>query len=323
MPSHTRVTPPVVFARRALESNSSLRGHILALICPLLLAIGAALLYYSPAAAQTDDFIGVDTYAVPITIGGTTHVITVTVSAGSILELDATSPNLVVGSPIRLSAGVAQAGTEVLRTSTLTILPSVRSTANLRSGPSTNQTVVGSVRAGDPLEIIGISPDGQWYALASGAWIATSLVQNAPTRGTLTVITAPPTAIQPSAAQPAQTTATRSVTVPTPTPQPAPTANSGSGSLVIVSLDKSAEFAVIRNVSTSPVTLDGWILRSERGMQDCALRGMLEAGATLVISAMGQQAGFNCGFDGNIWNNSERDPAVLIAPGGVEVDRLE
>lgn len=294
------------------------------LMFALLGAVFASVGVFDRAIAQSGALQPVDTYAVPITIGGTTHVITVTVSAGSVLALDSTSANLVVGSPIRLSSGATPSSASNSRATTIAVLPSVRSTANLRSGPGTTQAVIGSARAGDSLEIIGVSQDGQWYALANGAWIATSLVQNAPARSTLTVITAPPSSAQAAPAiLPTATASTRTVVVPIVTSVPVAAPQSSGGSLAIVSLDKSAEFAVIQNMGSEAVTLDGWILRSERGMQDCALRGTLEPGARLVVSAMGQQAGFNCAFDGNIWNNSENDPAVLIAPGGVEADRLE
>lgn len=312
------------FASRPALSSYFVHTSLMRMMtAAFLAAFGMILFLTTPAAAQTGDFVGIDTYAVPITIGGTTHVVTVTVSAGSILEMDATTSNLVIGSPIRLSSG-AQPNSSTSRSTTILLLPSVRSTANLRSGPGTTQTVIGSARAGDSLDIIGISADGQWYALASGAWIATSLVQDAPARSTLTVITAPPSGAQAApAVQPVATSTTRTVAVPTPTPVPAAAPQGAGGSLAIVSLDKGAEFAVIQNVGSTAVSLDGWILRSERGMQDCALRGTLEAGARLTISAMGQQAGFNCAFESNIWNNSEPDAAVLIGPGGAEMDRLE
>ena len=46
-------------------------------------------------------------------------------------------------------------------------------------------------------------------------------------------------------------------------------------------------------------------------------------GATLRVWAMSGAGGFSCGFGSNIWNNSERDAAVLLAPGGGEVGRWE
>lgn len=80
----------------------------------------------------------------------------------------------------------------------------------------------------------------------------------------------------------------------------------------------------IRNVGGQPVNLSGWVLRSEKGNQDCGLGGVIEAGATLRIWAMSEDSdkgGYNCGFGSNIWNNSERDPAVLFNAQGIEVSR--
>jgi hypothetical protein len=72
------------------------------------------------------------------------------------------------------------------------------------------------------------------------------------------------------------------------------------------------------------VDLAGWILRSEKGSQDCALGGVLDAGQSLRIYARAEDAGlggYNCGFGGPIWNNDDPDPAVLINPQGAEVSR--
>ena len=52
--------------------------------------------------------------------------------------------------------------------------------ANLRGGPGTNYPVVGGVKAGDALSIVARNTKGDWYQLANGAWIAASLVANAP-----------------------------------------------------------------------------------------------------------------------------------------------
>lgn len=53
--------------------------------------------------------------------------------------------------------------------------------ANLRSGPGTTFKVMGGVKAGDPLDIVGKNAKGDWYKLATGAWIASFLVTNPPT----------------------------------------------------------------------------------------------------------------------------------------------
>lgn len=52
--------------------------------------------------------------------------------------------------------------------------------ANLRAGPGTTFAVRGGVQAGAPLEISGRNAAGDWYQLASGAWIAAFLVTGAP-----------------------------------------------------------------------------------------------------------------------------------------------
>lgn len=80
----------------------------------------------------------------------------------------------------------------------------------------------------------------------------------------------------------------------------------------------------IQNTGGNDVDLGGWMLRSEKGSQDCYLGGVIAAGQSLRIYALASDSGlggFNCGFGGPIWNNSEPDPAVLFNADGVEVSR--
>jgi endonuclease YncB( thermonuclease family) len=107
---------------------------------------------------------------------------------------------------------------------------------------------------------------------------------------------------------------------PAPAPQAAPASASGAG-LVIVAVNKGDEYVDIRNNGAAAVDLTGWVLHSEKGSQDCALGGQIAAGQTLRIFAMTGAGGFNCGFDSNIWNNSQPDAAVLWSPDGAEVSR--
>lgn len=96
--------------------------------------------------------------------------------------------------------------------------------------------------------------------------------------------------------------------------------------VTIVRIDKVAEWVELRNVGDVPQSLDGWMLRSEKGSQDCPLSGSLAAGQTLRVWALAEdlgQRGYNCQFDANIWNNNESDPAVLFDAAGDEVARFE
>lgn len=120
----------------------------------------------------------------------------------------------------------------------------------------------------------------------------------------------PPPATAPPAPPPAG---------PTATLPPAPT---GSG-LVITFVDKRDEYVDIRNDSGSQIDLGGWILRSEKGSQDCGLGGIIGAGEALRIWAQAGSPGLSCNFGGPIWNNSENDDALLIDPQGREAYRYD
>ena len=109
--------------------------------------------------------------------------------------------------------------------------------------------------------------------------------------------------------------------VPTPAPAVQPAGVGSDGALVIVAVNKRDEYVDIHNNGAAAVDLGGWVLHSEKGSQDCALYGSLAPGQMLRIWAMTGEGGFNCGFDSNIWNNSEPDAAVLWSPDGAEVSR--
>jgi hypothetical protein len=94
--------------------------------------------------------------------------------------------------------------------------------------------------------------------------------------------------------------------------------------VIITTLAAREEYVELQNIGTELQNLDGWILQSEKGKQDCPLAGTIGPGATLTVWARSEdlgQGGFNCGYSGNIWNNDETDPAVLFDASGVEVDR--
>ncbi len=81
--------------------------------------------------------------------------------------------------------------------------PTARSNANLRGGPGTNYPVIGSVRAGQALQITERNAAGNWFRLTSGAWISGSLVNGAPNVPVAQNIPAPPVARPQPLAQPA------------------------------------------------------------------------------------------------------------------------
>lgn len=144
--------------------------------------------------------------------------------------------------------------------------------------------------------------------------------------------TAPPspTAIATQTAVPTNIPAPTIAPADTPIPQPTvgiePTAvpPPAPGGVVITGVNKRAEYVDLLNQGGSDIDLTNWVLVSEKGPQSCTLSGVIPAGQSLRVWAMAEdvgQGGFNCGFGSDIWNNSERDPAVLYDSGGVEVSR--
>lgn len=109
-----------------------------------------------------------------------------------------------------------------------------------------------------------------------------------------------------------------------PTPKPSNTPLDTAENIQITSVDKQAEYVDIKNLGNITVSLNGWMLRSERGDQDCYLNGNLDPGVTLRIWALAaddEEEGYHCNKGSNIWNNSELDPAVLFNSSHQEVDR--
>lgn len=68
------------------------------------------------------------------------------------------------------------------RTPVPTLPPAVANKqANLRDGPGTEFSVVGSVEQGEKVILVGVSTDGEWFETLYGPWIAAFLVDNADT----------------------------------------------------------------------------------------------------------------------------------------------
>lgn len=147
-----------------------------------------------------------------------------------------------------------------------------------------------------------------------------------------TLVVPSATTILPTAIPPTWTPEVPINTPLPPTPVPAtwtpepPTATPESigARIVILMVDKETEWVDIQNTGDTAQDLGGWILRSEKGSQDCPLSGVIQPGDIWRIWARAEasgQGGFNCGFDAPIWNNNESDPAVLINSSGQEVSR--
>ena len=194
----------------------------------VVVAVAALLLTVLGVAAQSDGSTTVTTTTqVPVAIdmsdasAGATNLVTATmIVTKAVVMLDSEVISQSISTQIVLPEDapftLAQAAAPELEATVAMVaapalpaedLAQANRGANLRGGPGTNYPVVGGVRAGDALPIVGQNDDGSWYKLAEGQWIAAFLVDNAPTD--LPIAAAPP--------------------VPTPAPQPtaAPSAASG------------------------------------------------------------------------------------------------
>jgi hypothetical protein len=143
---------------------------------------------------------------------------------------------------------------------------------------------VRTVPAGTALALTERDANGEWLQTAEGLWVFAALVEGAPTNLGVVRSAPAPTAVP----QRSGGGVTVPVVAPTPTPA-APTAApaaAGSGQLRIVAVNKRDEYVDLRNDGGAPVNLAGWVLRSEKGSQDCPLAGEIAAGATLRVWAM-------------------------------------
>ena len=83
--------------------------------------------------------------------------------------------------------------------------------ANLHAGPGTTFARVGSVVAGDSLQVVGCNADCTWFKTASGAWIAVELLADPPPA-------LPRVEATPALSAATATPGTRSLKLPTATP---------------------------------------------------------------------------------------------------------
>lgn len=136
-----------------------------------------------------------------------------------------------------------------------------------------------------------------------------------PTPTDTPTITPSPTSTQVVFDTPTVTATPTRTSTPVPLPQ-----------VVIVSVNDFEEYVDIQNTGNAPQDLAGWRLVSEREGQECVLTSVIQPGQSLRIWALlinADQEGLNCGFDQEIWHDTEPDAAILYNADRVEVSRLE
>lgn len=222
------------------------------------------------------------------------------------------TPVPVTATPIPVPTEVPTVAPTAIPTSTPVPVtgPSASKNANLRSGPGTGFAVAGSVQPGQKLEVIGRTPAGDWLKLATGLWIASSLVNDAPDVPVVEVPTAP-------AAPPTATSAPAAA--PTVPPAPPGPATINDVRLVVIRNSGEDEILEIRNAGQSSIDISNWELRGSIGDDFCTIPGgtVLQAGAAFQVATGDSQvtgSGMKCG-DKPIWNN-EGETITLKAPDG-------
>lgn len=96
--------------------------------------------------------------------------------------------------------------------------------------------------------------------------------------------------------------------------------------IVIVELDKRAEYVLIQNTSSEVVDLGGWRIESIDGGQvfKFPMQALLEAGEFFKITSGSISAeGDFMMAKGHVWDNKSKDSARLIDSNGTEVDFFE
>ncbi len=169
----------------------------------LSVLFGLAMSLTMAAAAFAEEYI------VNIVVDGKPVALSIIVDGNS-LQADSQSPGVEVGSiaPVVPMAPVAALPQTASRTGT------ANRDANLRGGPGTNHPIVGGVKPGQVLAIVGNNPAGDWLQVGDGKWISASLV-------TLAIAEAPP-ALAP-VATPTTAALPAAVAPPTAIPTQAPT----------------------------------------------------------------------------------------------------
>lgn len=84
-----------------------------------------------------------------------------------------------------------------------------------------------------------------------------------------------------------------------------------NGNIIISSLDKVNELITLKNNSTTDIDISGWKIVSVTGNQSFTFPSFILKAGTTVTIASGDTSGTLQWGKGNIWNNSQSDPAEL------------
>ncbi len=211
--------------------------------------------------------------------------------------------------------------------------PTANQVANLRLGPATTYPLAGQVTAGEALSLVGRNGAGDWYQLATGAWIAAFLVDGAPTTLALVEVTPPTAAPLPPTALPAAVLPpTAPPILPTAIPVAPTIAPAGVAQVVIstvyydgrVARVESDEYAEIANVGNAAINIGGWLLNAGDDGQNFRFPSLeLGPGTRVRIytnEIHAESGGYSFGKGQAIWNN-KGDCGYLFDSSGTQVDR--
>jgi len=150
-----------------------------------------------------------------------------------------------------------------------------------------------------------------------------TLAVGAPTNTLISTKTPEPSNTLEPSSSPIRTFSITPTETPIPTLDPTEVQILTTGSIIrIITVNKEAEYVDLENIGNQPQDLSGWLLVSEKGNQVCELGGIILPGTILRIWAGNPDGGgFDCKYNGPIWNNSELDPAVLYNNLGQEEAR--
>lgn len=200
--------------------------------------------------------------------------------------------------------------------------------ANLRGGPGTDYPVVGSVGAGQALDVVARNPAGDWLQLGNDAWIFGTLVADAPTDLSIAQNIPAPPAPAPVVIVSAPASASPSVPAQPESSQPAAAAQVVIATVFYdgaVFRVESDEYAVITNRGSASVNLAGWRLNAGDNGQDFRFPNFdLGPGQSCRVytnEIHPESCGFSFGKGQAIWNNKGNECGLLFDSGGVEVSR--